>query len=158
MVKCADCGLLGVREKSSGTIAEVTEDGRKNGREPAVMINENRIGPFLCCAQLEQFPWTKPGDTKSLLDRERNCNRFVAWQTGFLPKEHVQMDLIERQELWHERQRKSDRQFNAAIAIIAALLAGIMGIGGILLGAFMSKSPLPATPSAVAAPANPVNR
>ena len=65
------------------------------------------------------------------------------------------MDLVARQQAWQEAQRKRDRSFNAAVAITAALVAGVMGIGGTVLGVFITKSTPDATPKAVAAPANP---
>lgn len=123
-VRCAKCGLLGVREKSSGRIVEVTETGREYGQESPTRIRENRIGPFLCCAQVQRFP-EQQSEAKLLLDEERNCDRFVAWQTGFLPKEHIDMNILEENRRWQEKRdaRTIWVNFLFLLATAAAALA-----------------------------------
>ncbi len=54
-----------------------------------------------------------------VINKERRCNKFKKWEQGFTPKEHAEMDLIERDKARQDARDESARQFQAAQAELA---------------------------------------
>ena len=116
MVRCADCGFLGLRRTAERDIVEA---------EP-LFREEGKIGPPiydklpLCFAREVDFRKTIPdhGDPKSklaALQSERECDAFTEWKQGFSPKEHAEMllheEIREAEQQWREQQAKQDQQW-----------------------------------------------
>jgi hypothetical protein len=101
MVRCRDCGLVGVQPEDKGGAIELGRHFRETGVLPTRNFNVHHDA--LCFAQVVEFP---PNDEprKSVLDHERKCQKFIKWQPGLSPKEHIAMDIWERQ---HKRDAKN---------------------------------------------------
>lgn len=87
MVRCSDCGLLGVRKNDTNQLVECMEDMRE-GRK------SSQISMPVCAACVVSF-WTEAekqlDNVPRELSRQRECDRFVKWECGFTPKEHLEM-------------------------------------------------------------------
>ena len=168
MVKCADCGYLGVRHPGTHELVGPDERQRQTG-EPSSKadshlwsiamgeppINEIVLDPAPVCARGAFNLWSEwkghvtngksalfPA-AKEVMRKDRKCRRFVKTIPGLGPKERVNMDLLG----W-------DRWFHAGVAIIAVVI-------GTLLGAFLNNSSkstvtyVYSQPPVVMAPTNP---
>ncbi len=160
MAMCAKCGLLGLRNETTGEIAEVDERTRATGE-----VGRNRIGPILCCGNETSFP-QNAAQTKAELDKEKTCERFFHWRAGFSPKEHAQMidfqsardaqrEREESDRRWREEDEKRNREWRqedlrllhadmkikAIVPIFAAMVGGFIGavggVAGVLLGFYL---------------------
>lgn len=143
MVKCADCGLLGVYSAGRETIHEVNELARSNG---------NIAGsPPLVCAALKyplQSEFEKARQlneskqrltlsqaTLDVLNKPRECSAFCEWNVGFTPKEHKEMQMQNQLEAMRSER---DRE-NAVTQARATIQAGVYGIVGVIVGAIVSN-------------------
>jgi hypothetical protein len=151
MVKCRECGLVGVRHDDR-TLREVDERCRSTGEAPQCCIL-----PFLCSAQRATFS-APPADFLEQIGLDRECERFAQWYAGFTPKEHMEMmhadELHKMQEAQQQTQREQDRRwrnqdkwFNAILALAAVIL------GWVLRGGQLDYRPQSPNPPAATAPA-----
>lgn len=168
MVRCAKCGYLGVRHPETHGLVCPDESQRETGVPvgagthtipPSKWIPLD-IAPICALGVFDLRGEWRGGSgstdaAKEVMQRDRDCSRFTHLTPGLMPKEHIDMDLLGRQQAWQDEQRRRDRAFNGAIAIVAAIVAGVMGIVGILVGAYINKPVPTPSPPAVAAPANP---
>lgn len=125
-VKCRDCGYLSVRDRGTGELMSPDNDYRQSG---AVAMTMPHIAPFpICMRRACDFPKELnmkserhaiyPKDAAVVLDKERDCEKFIPWQQGLSPKEHLEMDIIERREQREidmiEKREQRDRQWRLA--------------------------------------------
>jgi len=122
----------------------------------------------ICFVRVIHFPgdWfrTKTGEQRrNELNSEIECDEFTPWQQGLTPKEHLEMNILERQRAWQvelenaqidyqrerdasiERQAKDQREFQAEQAeksrkygnrsLAIAVAAVVATIIGSLVGA-----------------------
>jgi cytoskeletal protein RodZ len=57
--------------------------------------------------------------TKVIFHRERECDRFVRWIPGLSPKEHIDMNILERQQAWQARRDSKDFRLNCLLVVVA---------------------------------------
>jgi hypothetical protein len=146
MVKCADCGFLAGRDLESRQLVEVTVENRKTGIIPTHHKYPDEVySAFpLCFAQAwplqDEAKSKQQADILTVIQRERECDKFVRWRQGFTPKEHQEM--IDQQELkrWQVEQRREDRKWQVVWGVILVLVAGAFTILGAILGAYLSRS------------------
>ena len=115
MVKCADCGFLGVRaiwtvsEGNFPTAGQVGEMWHVSRTQGAMEYPSNA----LCLAGVIEFPL---GISKShtgllaIVQEERECSEFTPWRQGFTPKEHREM--LDRKWMI-EREDRRDQEMRA---------------------------------------------
>jgi hypothetical protein len=167
-VRCAECGFLAVRDPGARLLVEVKEEERSTWefpKHPAAL----RAGGTGAAVDLSLPVFdTKPrcavgampidqeaggrGDPASALpviNKDRPCGGFIKWRRDFSPKEHQQMWMAEQfQKFQAEQSDKARRQ-----GIYNVLLAGAIGLVGVLIGRVLSQPP--AQPVIIQMPAAP---
>ena len=118
MVKCSDCGYLAMRVEASREIVEADEPVRKDGK-PQTSLG---LYPYPLCfetkidveQETKNLPDSISGRDKQVLEIlniERVCDRFIAYQLGFSPRERYDMQMLEEQRKFQEERLDADRQF-----------------------------------------------
>lgn len=113
MAKCSECGFLAWRETKTRELHEV-EHGC---RETCVFTIPDLIHKFepqpICfvhaCDIRDEL--RKTTDARSVLARERSCDKFVKWNPGIMPKEHAEMMLRKQQLEWQSAESEKARAF-----------------------------------------------
>jgi len=170
---CAECGFLGVRHRETGELVGPGEEQRETGSPP-----EGRSIPGLLaekfsppepitldiapvcavgacdlrkewqeCQKVQKLAPTAAAE--KVIQQPRKCKRFTAGLPGLNPKEHINMNLLQRQQVW-----------NTMITIGVAIVVVIGTLAAAIVGAYISKSsaspPTPAVstqqPTSVPAP------
>lgn len=101
MVKCADCGYLGVRHIENQTLVSPGEEQRRTGSPPTIEQGGTiggRTLPVLdtrpVCA-VRAFPLDEEllasVSAKDVMQKDRPCGRSTPWIPGLTPKEHIDM-------------------------------------------------------------------
>jgi hypothetical protein len=126
MVKCADCGFLSIRNRTTHELCEVSEPVRGSGH-PHLGIYENIPVCFVMAIPIsEEMDGIEGTDSRSIrrfteiVSKDRPCDKSVRWHQGFSPKEHRQMQFEEamlriqeerrdRDLRWQEEQRTRDQ-------------------------------------------------
>ena len=156
-VKCADCGYLALRGNLSRQLVEVDEACRIHGLNPAPDGVNLYCGSPICAVMAfdlaKEDSDSTAEDWLEIFDRERPCEKFVAWSRGLTPKEHIEM-MQERARLeWQSQREDADRAWRAAqedraerrhkenlrTTIWTALAAAIIGVVGTLATVAISK-------------------
>src|SRR5258708_5505107 len=107
LVKCADCGYLGLRHTTTRQLLEADEVFRQKGQIRADgnhwLYDEHPV----CFAQKINFrekignqPHNEYELRGKVVQAEWNCNGFIKWQPGLTPKEHQEMMMLEEQRKW----------------------------------------------------------
>lgn len=124
-VKCADCGLLALRK---GEIDELpilpTSLGiRRNGvvaggqlefdHKPYCCINEHPINDQ--CDERNKESNNMQAAFRETIQAERTCAEFTEWIPSLTPKEHIEMNILQRQREEIEKRRKADEDFRNEI-------------------------------------------
>jgi len=180
MVKCAHCGLLALRNHQSRELCEAESEWRTTGKFPHGDTWGAYSGPPICIAAKETFSSLSPvvGSCYSGFDeitKERECDSFIAWQQGFKPKEHIIVKAVNDLLAWRTNEEKAARDWRQAQAkrerkwrqqdtkraaralkihmgtiLLAALVGGILGIGGRVVDKLLSPSNSPSPRSTTA--------
>ena len=159
MVKCAECGYLGVRRCNDQALVSPGPDQRRTGeapKDPSVKIDAPPILETmpLCaigvCPLDEEFadgqlitPSSARGPMKGanvaqkvMRDDRPKCEsekKFTPWIPGLSPKEHIDMNLLEIQA--------SKQAIATRLTIISNLAAALIGGLIALLASRLSPSP-----------------
>lgn len=161
MVICAHCGFLAIRVATTGQLGEVNRDyeGRiffdisdTHGLPPIFgnapicfarkcdLVNEY----FLALSKKGEGEFNSTGLyilIQNVLWKERECNGFTEWQTGFTAKEIQEMMDREKREKWQAEREDADRKWHSqeerhllSVTLIVGLLCAILGglVGGIV--------------------------
>jgi hypothetical protein len=130
MVRCADCGLLGLRNHETDEIDEAGSYFREEGYSPFYSRsgrNGSRHSPVpLCIAGVVVFK-EGTGDhaykyIRSQVNEDRECRSFMAWVRGRYPWEHEAM-AEKRQQLKREDRRHRETLLVLGLGVIIATLA-----------------------------------
>lgn len=110
MVKCRDCGLLSIRDRSTGEARPADEEARD---EAHYMSQGTRYAAqFLCHANAENFPYdSSDHSTKNAVDSINlsiECRDFTTWHPTKTAREHEEMTLLQKVEEKHRTQREED--------------------------------------------------
>ena len=146
MVKCADCGFLTLRDKTTGSLVEVNDDYRVSGNVPDYIAAYKEYHNYPICFVMayDLMPEVEEAAKKQFFDKsddwgkyvievitkERDCKTkcstlgFAKYQQGFTPKEHLEKI---------NRQRETKRRIIESIVFV--ILAGLFT----LLGAFIAN-------------------
>jgi hypothetical protein len=133
-VQCVNCGYVSLRRRSTRELSEVEVEIRTTGviptendpKRPGELTYEP---PLVCFRQrfnlsqeqrLEISGNVGPADRiMHVLNKGRRCAKFKQWEQGFTPKEHADMDMIERQQVRQDARDAAAREFQAAQAALA---------------------------------------
>lgn len=174
-VKCKDCGYLAVQCDTTRQWIEASRDFRNTGfiewesfartgqwEDPSSLAGRRIYREEPACfrgkadfvAELELFGHGRiPGEEErcKVFDKERDCDGFRRWQLGFTPKEHLEMDLLEKQRDWQQREAQLQRDWQVAqeakadsrhrqhlqvaalAAVVGAMIAGAFTLLGLAL-------------------------
>ena len=100
MVKCADCGFLGVRLIKTRQIVDAEEYLRNEGQMPDKVNNEPIYAPWPICfvrkinihREVKESGVAGPQGLAAVFQKDRKCDDgFTKWFQGFTPKEHQEM-------------------------------------------------------------------
>jgi hypothetical protein len=122
MVRCADCGFVGVRDQETKTLLELDQDARAKGKLPGhllgsallegkvVMIGQPRC--FMVAFDLLDECKNIGGENAALavIQVERQCPSFTQWHPGYSPKEHREMLFRIEEKKLDILQREKDRE------------------------------------------------
>lgn len=143
MAKCAECGFLASRNKSSRLLEETEQETRESGSFSEI------YEPPICFKRVENL-WASGGvkfaDTAkytpekilSIIQMERDCLSFTKWYQGFTPKEHQEMVDREARLKWQEEREEADRKWQAHQQRFLALIAGLFTILGGAIGVLLT--------------------
>jgi hypothetical protein len=176
--RCADCGLLAIRQRSSTELLEVDEVARQDGfvRIYGSQDQESKIP--LCSVRAFDLPAEVDAAHKAqgkpnivlmtgvapVLAKTRDCPMFTTWRPGFTPKEHKLMLIeLEAKRLEFDRIRE-DRREDRRHQYLAIAVGGAIGVIAALLGAVATvgltewtKRPLPLAAPIIVQPAPPAS-
>lgn len=118
---CAKCGYLSLRDVSNRELVEAERDYREKLQLPPLGPGKGREDVPLCFLAAFDFR----AAIKDLETREREatlrvavlsehrepCQSFFPWRQGFTPKEHAEMNLLERQRAAEQSRREQEHQW-----------------------------------------------
>jgi len=158
MVKCADCGYLGVRHIESQCLLAPSEEHRKTGeptsREPDpkdveyAQTHISKLAPGativdilpVCALGLANCrkecgavgaQRISPISAKKFMQDKRECGRFRPWIPGLTPKEHMDMKALEEQQSWQREQAAKEAAHHR---IELWILGGFVGVCTLISG------------------------
>lgn len=121
MVKCAKCGCVAIRDRKTGRFEEVDGGIRDTGKFSSQKLHDRYFTGLFCFRlshdlqsetgfhAVEKNESAQVAARKNCLEKHRHCDKIIPWTQGFSPKEHVEMDMIERQRDWQRQCEESDR-------------------------------------------------
>lgn len=127
-VRCADCGLLGLRSRENMQLYEADGFFRQRGQQlPTDLLGRVRFDEIpICAAQQAIFNvpdmQTFPANLLAQITSQRDCSSFVQWQRGKSPKEH---EAIMERQIEVER----DERRHIEMMGVLRLQLWIMGFG-----------------------------
>lgn len=151
MVKCADCGFLAARNRETNNLDEVKQGYRNTGKTPVIGFTNNAIGYFAQDApqcfvravnldrEFQMQGGTPENAILAVINKDRDCNKWVEWQPESSPKEHRETIERDRTLERQERKEKDDRVWMAQQQTRLAVVAGLFLIIGAVLGAVIAR-------------------
>lgn len=132
MTKCAECGYLTIR-RNDRTLLAADKEFREALQLPPSVDGYGGQGAVsydqtpLCFMQKvdfrEHWNFNRGANERERIghvlhfittDHAQPCDSFTEWHFGFSPKEHVEMNLIERQREWQEKCDNRDHEWRAS--------------------------------------------
>ena len=100
MQKCIDCGMLGLVNRSLGTIDEAGIAYRNNGTSPVIGKKYVHYESPICHQGLVEIKAdsVKDGYEQACNLPANECPSFVKYQPGILPQDNYMMSLAEARE------------------------------------------------------------
>lgn len=140
MVKCAECGYLGVRCFATQQLVSPSEDQRRTGRPTESYVKQpmyvhNELHPDgvavdmapMCALGVHDLGkelhdqidgvrfWDWAPKAKNVIQKDRKCEKFVQWKSGLTPKEHIDMlatqEMLDAQAARMEAQAEREREW-----------------------------------------------
>jgi hypothetical protein len=149
MFQCSKCGLVGVHSEKHGGSAEVNSAFRETGELPPGDFWDHCT--VLCFGLARAAFHDNPPIRKNELVEPRPCTKFLDWHPGFSPKEHIQMDIWERQKVREDARDRRQLVLNLGMLIVAVLAA----VAAWWAALHPTAIPIPQSPPSATAPANP---
>lgn len=149
-MRCADCGYLSARKRSTRELCEVEPDVRQKWQLLVIVAKPDEYEPLPVCAAMA-FTGYDVGHLNStmskdtVLQRERQCASFIQYMQGHNPREHRDMDNTAKLREFQERQRRFDRLWH----VFTIFLAATVGAGISLISAYLKPEPRPAAPQPI---------
>ncbi len=161
-VRCQDCGFLAVQDRFSRGLIETERSMRETGEPPIhpqwkIEWVERTPICFVQAFPLHREAKGLPAHNGFLdvIQRERDCKPFAAWQQGSSPQDHKDMIDAREQRQWQDEQRRKDRawelecrredrrQFRLTLVIgliIVPILAALLNAAGAWLVAKIERA------------------
>lgn len=131
-VKCKDCGYLVYRNRGYGNIVEASRAERERGDAPHNCANMPECGRGVNLQG--EYSAGRFNAVRELLHKPRTCALFMKHVPGLLPKEHLDMDLLQQQNEFHRSQmdlaNKRHRQnlWIAGAAVAVATISAVIAL------------------------------
>jgi len=185
LVKCKDCGWLGVRQKASRILVDADDAYRNEGTIPRLKAGSSLPEPVIeslpiCYAGRRKFydemqtPTPNEAIVKAALAKPYPCDSITPWQSGLSPKELEQMKMLEeqraalareadRQRIWQagESKKADDRHTENLKAVVKAGWSNVWSalaaaaLGGIVGAWAAGKQIINVQPAPVVTPSQP---
>lgn len=151
-VRCAECGLMGIRRGDGARkLIEAEWLFRQEGQPPAgpfETLPECRVRAGL---EWREFESRSREHVKVTIARERTCHRFTTWIPGLSPNKHLKMieleklkqlerDEAERNRTFQKEQLAAQHRHNWR-TLSVSLAAVLVSFVGLCLNAFKSNAP-----------------
>jgi hypothetical protein len=181
MVKCAECGYLGVRHIGTQELVSPSADQRATGEPPG---GPERIGPAgvldvvpVCAVGAWDLPkeftaHNRPANentivrhrasaaaAKTVMQEDRRCPQVTPWLPGLTPKEHIDKNLLEHQQAWQDERSKEDARRedrrdtkNFRLNCVLVIVAVVSAVAAWWSATHPTAIPIPQPPTAAAAP------
>jgi len=144
MVKCAECGYLGVRHPHTYELVTPDERQRETGIPTGIFTVGDKttiLGDMPICAvgacdlrkECEQTRKVASELGKvpcEVTHKDRECSQFTDLIPGLTPKEHIEMNLLQEQRIWqqtnqaaNDRRQQSDSARNFRVNFLLVLVS-----------------------------------
>jgi hypothetical protein len=125
LAKCSECGLLAVRNRSTGAVCEALEITRQKGLH-RYGTQDAKTANVFCYAPSPCFPSFGPEDVgkdiAAVLNDTRICDESMDYMPGRSPQEHLQiremreqrehnLQMLEAEHKWREQQAGRERDW-----------------------------------------------
>jgi len=116
LVRCTDRGFLAVRDVQTRELMETEVGMRKTWTLPTIHNTpSSRYDEKPICFAREYCLDEEIGSytrerVVAVIEKERKCDPFIAWQHGFTPKEHQEMKNMELLKQEIEQRRQDDER------------------------------------------------
>jgi ferric-dicitrate binding protein FerR (iron transport regulator) len=152
MVKCADCGYLGVRHPETLELVGPSHQQRETGALTGTLRGQMFLDEQPICAVGAFDLWretaAQPDGALRVMQKPRDCLKSTEWIPGLSPKEHIDMNMLERSE------RRDTRNFWIQCALMVAAFAA--AVAAWWSATHPTAIPIPQPPAAIS-PTNPAN-
>lgn len=117
MVKCRECGYLAVRNKITGQLVSPLREQRETGFPPDGTLGIGIDGKPLCAVgAFDLVDGLPPGGAAGravVMAEERECPQFTELIPVLTPKEHLDMNALQKQDEFHRKCREDDQRWRA---------------------------------------------
>jgi hypothetical protein len=101
--------------KHSRELRGADEEARNSGKQPSDVSYADFPVCFARAAQLNQeMRGAGAEGFLAVVNRERNCPKFIEWEPDCSPKEHAEMRREQQMREWQEARMKEDREWRDA--------------------------------------------
>jgi hypothetical protein len=123
IVKCVDCGFVALRRTTTRKLVEIEFEIRQNGKIPDEQVvcasGKKQYEPWLYCFRQRYVLRDEQNKIAggheqmilAVISAERHCGKFKKWEQGWSPKGHIEMDLLERQQVREDKRDADNRNF-----------------------------------------------
>jgi hypothetical protein len=159
MVRCIDCGLLALREATTGLSCEADRHQREyveirqdRGREVYNRIPVCIEDQVDFCKELQEKPneVVHPDRILPLINREHGCQKFRRYIPGRSPQDHQDMNAQveiqrmqdtqrEKERQWQQDQKAADRKWQLKLALFAAIFSLVASLLTLAIGLVLGK-------------------
>jgi hypothetical protein len=118
---CRNCGFLALRNAETMELPEADSHFRDTGGLRNSIQQRSFEPRPVCFVRANNLPVevgeTHPVDiVKKVIQESRDCDCFMEWQQGFTPKEHFEMNLLQKERERQDQRDKDDREWRTAQA------------------------------------------
>lgn len=149
MVKCKNCGYLAVRHLEAQELVGMPDFQRENGHPPEsngtrVNLDRTPICSMARCdlrAELDGSPNVASVVAK-VVNASRDCDRFRQRIPLLTPKEHLDMDMFDRQQAWQQAESdRAERRHRQGLwqSLGVALFGAAIALSGVVLKVYLDQ-------------------
>jgi len=112
MVKCADCGFLALRDKTTGLLKEVIDDYRVSGRVPEYIKAYRGYHNYPICFAMayDLIPEVEDEVLKQMIDKSDDWEKYVPYIPFFLSNYILESLTLKEFEIYEALLRNNHKQ------------------------------------------------
>jgi hypothetical protein len=123
MHKCKDCGYLSAVNLEDESLEELSTVYRTIGMDRC----SDYWAELECFRTAERFPTLPAGSLPAKIEELKPCKRFFPYHRGKTPAEHQDMELLEQNRQWQERQASKNFHVNLVL-VLASVVAAVAAV------------------------------